>query len=99
MSDRSSTPGTGAENHPTFASERIPLDVATATERVVDALGGVTATETNEGVRFRTLDGTLLAVLSETEDGSAELQYRTAPPSETATLKARRLRRVFDADE
>ena len=79
---------------PEFTSERLTVDPETATDLVCDAVAGVTATETTQGTKFRTQDGMLIAVVTETDDGS-ELQYRTAPASEPATLKARRLWRAM----
>lgn len=80
--------------HEGFATETLALDAERAREVVCDELKGVTATETAEGIKFRTTDGTLIAVLTGThcEEPAVELHYRTEPASETATLKARRLR-------
>lgn len=84
--------------HPEFTSERLALDADRARELVGETLGNVTATDTDEGVRFRTTDGTLIAILTGThyEEPAVELHYRTAPASETATLKARRLWRAME---
>ncbi|MFB6171530.1 MAG: hypothetical protein ABEJ23_03280 [Haloarculaceae archaeon] len=82
---------------PGFASERLAVDAERATATVSDALGGLSAAETEEGVAFRTVDGMLVAVLAPGEDdGSVELRYRTSPASESATLKARRVRAALD---
>lgn len=75
---------------PEFTTEHLAIDAASATAFICDAVGGVTATETTVGTKFRTHNGMLIAVVTETDDGVA-LQYRTAPASEPATLKARRL--------
>ncbi len=70
-----------------------------ATEIILEALKGVSATETEEGIKFRTMDGMLIAILTGThyEEPAVKLHYRTAPASETATLKARRLWRALES--
>lgn len=83
--------------HPEFTTESLSVDVETATEKICDTLKGVTATETADGVKFRTTDGKLLALLTEdAEEGTVKLHYRTAPASEVATLKARKLWRAVE---
>jgi hypothetical protein len=87
--------------HPGFASERLDLDVETVAARVRETLGEVSGTRTDEGLKFRTTDGTLVALLTpiEDEDGPAvRFQYRTEPASESGTLKARRLWEALDAE-
>lgn len=83
---------------PEFATEQLRLDVEIATELIRETLNGVTATETDEGVKFRTADGTLIAILTGAhyEEPTVEIHYRTAPVSGTATLKARRLWRALE---
>lgn len=80
--------------HPEFTTERLALDVQTATDLICDAVSGVTPTETTVGTKFRTQTGMLIAILTEAGDG-VDLHYRTAPASEPATLKARRLWRAL----
>lgn len=89
--------------HPGFATERLALDPETVVERIHETLGGVTATRTDEGMKFRTPDGTLVALVTVVEESDAEeptvlFQYRTEPASETGTLKARRLWRALESD-
>ena len=94
--------------HPGFATERLALDPETVVERVHETLGGVTATRTDEGTKFRTPDGTLVALLTvvdeageDGEDGdepSVLFQYRVEPASQSGTLKARRLWRALERD-
>jgi hypothetical protein len=93
----SPTAPTLGDARPEFDTERLALDVATATERVHETLAGLTATETPEGIRFRTRDGTLLAVLHGSADG-VDLHYRAEPAALPATRKARKLRTAL-ADE
>lgn len=82
------------DDHPAFATDRLSIDFQTATDLLRDAVNGVTATPTDEGVKVRALDGMLLGVVTD-DDGAATLHYRTAPPSEPATLKAERLRETL----
>lgn len=83
---------------PAFETEQLDVDVERATELVCDTLEGLTATDTDEGITFRTTDGMLVAVLAggRAEGAAAELHYRTEPASESATLKARRIRRALE---
>lgn len=80
--------------HPEFTTERLALDAERATELIREAVKGVSATETPEGTKFRTRRGMLLAILTDHESG-VDLHYRTAPASESATLKARRIWRAL----
>lgn len=93
--------------HPGFATERLALDPETVVERIHETLGDVTATRTDEGMKFRTSDGTLVALLTAVEESDEEsdedepkvlFQYRTEPASESGTLKARRLWRALEQD-
>jgi hypothetical protein len=54
--------------HPGVAAERLALDAEAVVERIHETLGGVTATRTDEGMTFRTSDGTLVALLTPVED-------------------------------
>ena len=109
MTDTPTAVGDGSPaQHPGFATERLALDPETVVERVHETLGSVTATRTEEGTKFRTPDGTLVALLTvvdETEeDGGGEnepsvlFQYRVEPASQSGTLKARRLWRALERD-
>ncbi len=84
--------------HSEFTTESLALTVEMARELVCETLRGVTATETDEGIKFRTPGGTLIAILTGAhyEDPAVQIHYRTAPASETATLKARRLWRALE---
>lgn len=84
--------------NPSFATERLSLDVRAATDVIHRTLKGISTTEVTDGVKLRTSDGMLIAYLSATDDGESpvELHYRTAPASDTATLKARRLWRALE---
>jgi hypothetical protein len=80
-----------------FTTEALTIDTETAIEIIMDTLGGVTATRTEAGVKLRSMDGMLLAILAAgADDSPVEVHYRTAPASETATLKARKLWRALE---
>lgn len=82
--------------HPEFAVEHLTVDRGRATALVHDTVENVTATDTAEGRKFRTTDGTLVAILRPADGGErVDLHYRMAPPASTATLRARRLARAF----
>lgn len=85
--------------HPEFTVEPLHVDVETATTVVCDALPGVSATATAEGVKVRTTGGTLLAILTgdQPQAPGVELHYRVAPASDTATRKARKLHEALAA--
>ena len=88
---------TGDIAHPEFTTERLRLDAERATDVIQDRIGGLSSTRTDEGVKFRTMDGMLVAILTGADDESAvDFHYRTAPASEAATLKARKLRRGLE---
>lgn len=89
--------GTGTE-YPGFETERLTLDIEEATDVIHDTLAGLSATETDDGVKFRTVDGTLLAILAEADpdEQTAELHYRTGPGSTTGARKAQKIGRVLD---
>jgi len=88
---------TAGTAHSEFSTVPLHLDLATATDLVHDALNGVTTTEADEGVKVRTTDGMLIAILTgdDPDEPTVELHYRIAPPSGVATLKARKLSRAF----
>ena len=79
--------------HPEFATEYIDLEASRARELISETLKGLSATETDAGVTFRTTEGTLIARLEPETDAETgvEFQYRIAPASSVGTLKARRL--------
>lgn len=87
---------TGVVERPEFTTEHLAIDAERATEFVCDELKGLTATDTDEGVKFRTTDGMLVAILADSREAeTVEFHYRTAPASETATLKAKRVWRAL----
>jgi hypothetical protein len=78
--------------YPEFTTERLVLDVDTATDIICETVGGVTPTDTDDGRKFRSTDGRLLAILTPRPGvAGIDLHYRTAPASDPATLKSRRL--------
>jgi hypothetical protein len=84
-------------DYPGFASEQLRLDVEAAGDVIHEAIAGLVETETANGTAFRTRDGMLLAVLrTREEETGVDLYYRTEPPSDARTLKARRLWRALE---
>ncbi|MFC7229582.1 hypothetical protein N0B31_19445 [Salinirubellus salinus] len=83
--------------HPEFACEHLAIDAERATALVHDTVGNVTATDTPEGRKFRTTDGTLVAILRPSGTGTAavDFHYRTAPPAATPTRRAREIARAL----
>lgn len=83
--------------HPEFATEHLAIDAERVTTVVHDTVENVTATDTAEGRKFRATDGTLLAILRPAGTGTAavDFHYRTAPPTATATRRARAMARAL----
>jgi hypothetical protein len=84
---------------PEFESVDLAVELGEARDRIDDAMAGLAASEveTEAVVNYRTLDGTLVAVVGTpgAREGST-LAYRTAPASDPATRKASRLREAID---
>ncbi|WP_433624438.1 hypothetical protein [Halomicrococcus sp. NG-SE-24] len=79
---------------PEFAAVALTIDAVDARDRVQRSLKGLSATETEDGIKLRTTRGMLVAVVGdrpESDETEAELAYRTAPPSELATRKGRKV--------
>ena len=83
---------------PEFESIDLDVPVDEARRAIGEAMAGLHDAETDEGIRYRTSDGMLVAVLAARHSGSgdmkATLAYRTEPASENATRKAGK---VFEA--
>jgi len=90
---------TEASSRPEF--ETVDLDVAVEDARrtIQDTVRGLSETETDEGLTYRTRDGMLVAILGPRPSGSgdvkASLAYRTEPATDGATRKARKLREAL----
>lgn len=80
---------------PEFETVDLDIDVDEAHRHVTEAMRGLNASESEEGTKFRTSDGMLVAIVGsdsrERGDDKTRLVYRTAPPSEPATRKARKV--------
>ncbi|WP_255198151.1 hypothetical protein [Halorarius litoreus] len=76
---------------PEFTTERLAVGPPRAVDLIREAVEGVSTTETETGITVRTRRGMLLAIVTAVDGEHADLHYRTAPASEPATLKARRL--------
>lgn len=83
------------QTRPEFESADLEIDVVAAHRHIDEAMRGLTASESKEGKKYRTSDGMLVAIIGsstgEGGDDTATLVYRTAPPSEQATRKAKKL--------
>jgi hypothetical protein len=81
---------------PEFESLDLDIDTEEANRSIEEAIKGLSTSETDEGVKYRTTDGMLVAIVGPRETGGgdpkARLAYRTAPASEAATRKASKIR-------
>ena len=86
------TPPEEAVERPEFESIDLDVDADEAHRYIEDAIKGLSPSETDVGVKYRTRDGMLVAIVGPRPTGSgdvkATLAYRTAPASESATRKA-----------
>lgn len=80
---------------PEFATMPLGIGVDEAIDAVHDAVKGLHGTRTDVGVKVRTTDGMLVAVVcgvTAADDPAASiLHFRTEPASELATRKGRKL--------
>jgi len=80
---------------PEFEVVDLDVDTAETDRRIEDTIKGLATAETDAGVKYRTTDGMLVAVVASRPSGSgdtkAQLAYRTAPASVAATRKAAKL--------
>lgn len=80
---------------PEFDSVDLDVDIETARRQIEDAIKGLSASETEGRVKYRTTDGMLVAIVGSPEADSGEvkakLAYRTAPAFEPATRKAAKI--------
>ena len=80
---------------PEFESIELDVGVEEAQRLVSEAMRGLTTAETEEGTRYRTTDGMLVAIVgpgveADGED-TASLACRTVPASDHATRKAAKI--------
>lgn len=85
-------------SRPEFEIVDLDVGVEATDRRIGEAIKGLVTSDVEHGRKYRTMRGTLVAVVaSRPADGDgakAALAYRTAPPSESATRKASK---VFEA--
>jgi hypothetical protein len=82
------------QERPEFETVALSIDVDEVRDRVHGTLKGLNATETADGIKFRTTGGTLIAVVGERSgngEAESELAYRAAPAAQTATRKGRKV--------
>jgi hypothetical protein len=88
-----------ALERPAFESLDLDVDAEAARRYVEAAISGLATSETDEGVRYRTTDGRLVAIVAPRPTGSdevkAKLAYRTEPASEAATRKGAKIREAL----
>jgi hypothetical protein len=88
------TPQQRSPTRPEFESLGLAIDEAETRQQVERAVRGLATSETDDGVRYRTLGGMLVAIVrpqSGDDDAQSELAYRTAPASDPATRKASKI--------
>lgn len=82
-------------SRPEFESVDLAIAVDEAHQHINETMRGLNASESEEGKRYRTSDGMLVAIVgsrsTERGDENARLGYRTEPSSELATRKASKL--------
>lgn len=80
---------------PEFESVDLAIEVDEIHRHIEEAIKGLSTSETEEGVRYRTTDGMLVAIVgsrgTEPGDVKATLVYRTEPALESATRKASKI--------
>jgi len=87
-----------------YETVALQIDTDEATALITDQIKGLNLSDSEEGVKLRTSDGLLVAVLRETEDDGSELRYRagtslTAGPSTRKSQKIRELVEEYTTTE
>lgn len=89
------TPLEEALDRPEFESIDLDIDTEAAHRYIEEAIKGLSTSETEEGVKYRTTAGMLVAIVRSRHTGSgdvkAKLAYRTEPALESATRKASKI--------
>jgi hypothetical protein len=82
-------------SRPEFETVDLDVGVDEIDRTIREAIKGLAVAEAEHGRRYRTTGGMLVAVVAPRPSGSgdtmATLAYRTAPASESATRKARKV--------
>jgi hypothetical protein len=90
------TPLDDTRERPEFESLALGIDAEEAHEHIEDAIKGLSTADTEEGVKYRTMDGMLVAIVgpqqTDSANGQTTVAYRTEPASESATRKAAKIR-------
>jgi len=86
-----------------FSEAHLTIDRGTAADVVHSTIAGLTETTSDRVTKIRTVEGTLVAVLTDYALSSGALgttiEYRTAPASISATRKARKIWRALEPYE
>jgi hypothetical protein len=95
------TPSEQTLARPEFESVHLGIDDTDARRTIEETIKGLSASESEEGVRYRTRDGMLVAIVTPLSDGSGDarsaLAYRTDPASVSATRKAGKLLEALES--
>lgn len=99
IAKRRMTPVEEALERPEFESLDLAVDAEEADRSIEDAIKGLSTAETDEGVKYRTRDGMLVAIVhprtTGSDDVNATLACRTEPASVSATRKAVKIREAL----
>lgn len=80
---------------PEFESVDLTIDVKSADRHINEVIQGLHASKTREGNMYRTMDGTIVAIVGSSrgsgDDAPATLAYRTEPSVAQATRKAKKI--------
>lgn len=81
---------------PEFDAIDLEVDADTVHQHVEAEIKGLSTSTTDEGVKYRTTDGMLVAIVESRQPAGDEvgttLRYRTGPAVESATRKASKIR-------
>ena len=84
-----------ASNRPEFESVDLDVDAAETHRYIEETIKGLATSDTDEGVKYRTRGGMLVAIVEAPPEEGGEVQsklaYRTKPASESATRKASKI--------
>ena len=90
-----------ALTRPEFESIDLDMTMDHAHDQMTEVVRGLSTSESEEGRKYRTADGTLVAIVGtrSVRDGQekAKLAYRIAPPSDLATRKASKISRALES--
>jgi hypothetical protein len=84
---------------PEFEVVDLDVDTDETHDRIEDTIKGLATAETDDGVKYRTTDGMLVAIVAPRPSGSgdtkSQVAYRTDPESIAATRKATKIKEAL----